>query len=368
MNSVYSRRRPGGRDAAAACRRARAWPGATGVGLLLVAGAVLLPGLGCQQMVQQTDRDMATLIAARQKAVLGRGTPAEVGGADALRRPPRSAYARNPSPPTTAIPAGFNRPALPPASQAASQPGALPASAPSSQAASQPARQRGQVFTLTGALAYAQERQRDYQSAKETLYLAALDLTLERHLWTPIFASNLTTVYGNYGEARKFDQAMRFVADLGVTQRLPYGGEFTANAISTLIRDVKNSLTASEGSNIALGLKVPFLRGAGHVAQEKLIQLERELTYAVRVFERFRRNQLVTVATGYFGLLAAKQADGAVLDPSRDRYVHDGRDVRQRFSKGPESLRSRPQGRSNILPDVPDTHGQDVSWVCLSHD
>jgi len=156
-------------------------------------------------------------------------------------------------------------------------------------------------------LAYAQQHRREYQTAKEDLYLVTLALTLERHLWTPIFAADLRTVYGNYGEITDFDQAMRFVADLSVSQRLPYGGEFTAAMISTLIRDVKHNVTASEGSQIQLGLSVPFLRGAGHVAREDLIQLERDLTYAVRDFERFRRRQLVLVAQDYFGLLRAKQ-------------------------------------------------------------
>ena len=71
---------------------------------------------------------------------------------------------------------------------------------------------------------------REYQTAKEDLYLSALALSLERHLWTPQFAADLRTVYGNYGEASGFDQAMRFMAELGMTQRLPYGGEFTAQA------------------------------------------------------------------------------------------------------------------------------------------
>jgi outer membrane protein TolC len=164
---------------------------------------------------------------------------------------------------------------------------------------------------LTDALGYAQQHRRAYQTAKEDLYLSALALTLERHLWTPQFSGSLRGVYGNYGEIRDFDQATRFVAELGVSQRLPYGGEFTAQAVSTLIRDVKKSITASEGSTASLTLDIPLLRGAGHVAQEDLIQLERSLTYAVRRFEEFRREQLVDVAQQYFSLLADKQA---VLD------------------------------------------------------
>lgn len=272
--------------------------------------------------MRQTDRDVAAIIKARQRAALGQDVPIDAGPPDQVHRADRAAYAHNPRPTTVDVPEAFEASN----SQAASAPAATTtmtthpaASAPTTP----PTTRRAEVFTLTDALAYAQRHRREYQSAKETLYLAALNLTLERHLWTPIFASELKTVYGNYGEAQDFDQAMRFVADLSVAQRLPYGGEFTASMISTLIRDVKQTITSAEGSDISLGLNVPLLRGAGHVAQESLIQLERELTYSVRVFERFRRQQLVTVAQAYFNLLRSKQR---VID-SQTSYENFVRDV-----------------------------------------
>ena len=280
---------------------------------------------GCLPMVRMTDQEVERLIAARQRAVLGQNTAANVEVPAKMPQPGRAAYAYGPSPTTPEIPPDFAQPSAQPAM-----------TSPAPPAAPAPTTQPARVFTLTDALAYAQLHQREYQSAKEDLYLATLALTLERHLWTPIFASNIRTVYGNYGEAQNFDQAMRFMADLSVAQRLPYGGTFTANAVSTLIRDVKKSITAQEGSNIALGLNIPFLRGAGHVAKETLIQLERELTYSVRVFERYRRQQMVTVAQAYFSLLAAKQRvidsqtsyDNLALDVERARHMESiGRDT-----------------------------------------
>ncbi|MBK9118983.1 MAG: TolC family protein [Phycisphaerales bacterium] len=291
---------------------------------LAIAAALLTAG-GCVTLVRQTDREVERLIAARQRAALGRATPARIHQPEALPQPARGAYDSAPQPTTSDLPPGFEIGAeagdsttmaeVPPSDPSTTQPMAPPTTT----AAALP---REQLFTLTQALAYAQEYRRPYQSAKEDLYLAALALTLERHLWTPIFSSNLRTVYGNYGEARGFDQAMRFVADLGVSQRLPYGGEFTAEMISTLIRDVKQTITAAEGSVINLGVRVPLLRGAGHIAREQLIQLERELTYSVRTFERFRRSQLVQVAQAYFDLVRQKQQ---VIDNgiSLERAVND---------------------------------------------
>jgi len=254
--------------------------------------------------MRQTDRDVAALIRERQHAAVQHAVTIDAGS-PAL--PPTAGQgARAPAGRTSSrrLPPGFATPSAQPEPQPTTA--SSPAGAGES-ATSQPITRRAQVFTLTDALAYAQQHQREFQTAHEELYLAALSLTLERHLWTPVFASHLQTVYGNYGEARNFDQAMRFVADLSVSQRLPYGGEATAKAVSTLIRDVKKTITAQEGSTIELGLKVPLLRGAGHVAREELIRLERELTYAVRTFERYRRRQLVEVAQAYFELLRSKQ-------------------------------------------------------------
>lgn len=325
-------------DASASSRLALPW-------LLL---ALFLPAGGCQHLVQTTDRDVAALIERRQHEAMGYNMPVPLGEEErSSPEPDRAAYERNPSPSTIEIPQGFQVSRDPqggrtgPASSApatqvgpTSQPATASqpvASAPAQSmgaavtgkvAASQPTRFRDEVFTLTDALMYAQQHRREYQSAKEDLYLAALALTLEQHLWTPQFAGSLRGVYGNFGEVTDFDQATRFVADLSLAQRLPYGGEFTAAAVSTLIRDVKRSITASEGSTISLGLDIPLLRNAGHVAQENLVQLERSLTYAVRSFERFRRAQLVNIADRYFSLLASKQAvidvETSLRDAERD--------------------------------------------------
>ena len=262
----------------------------------------------CRSTVDRTDHEVATVIAERQQKALDQQVPLQLPVDDnILADPPPDAYLDTPSPVSSAIPPGF-------------EPSTTEVGTESAPAEMIPATPSGQVFTLTDALAYAQQHRRPYQSAKEDLYLVALSLTLERHLWTPIFASTLRTVYGNFGEITDFDQAMRFVADLSVSQRLPYGGEFTASAVSTLIRDVGQTITAEEGSTVKLEVTVPFLRNAGHVAREELIQLERELTYAVRAFERFRRQQLVTVATAYFDLLRSKQT---VLDnqTSLEQYL-----------------------------------------------
>ena len=261
---------------------------------------------GCSHLARSTDRDVAATIAARQRQALRYEANAELG--DPLAddpQPTADSYAPRPTPVAHETPPGFEPPTpAAPGAQAAESLVNLDFDSSLTDPIERP---RDELFTLTDALAYAQQHRRAYQSAKEDLYLSALALLLERHLWTPQLAAEFKSVYGNYGQIQDFDQAMRFVADLSVSQRLPYGGEFTASMVSTLVRDIKRGITASEGSDLALGLNIPLLRDAGHVAREDLLQLERSLTYAVRTFERFRRQQLVLVARQYFSLLVAKQ-------------------------------------------------------------
>ena len=288
-------------------------------------------------MARQADRDVGRLIEQRQREVLGYNQPVALEDAEnpTVTIEPE-AYQTSPNPRSMDVPSEFETSSRADDTTLAGDETLNVSIAATQPVATQPAegqpektRFRDQPFALTDALAYAQQHRRALQTAKEDLYLSALALTLEHHLWTPQFSSNLRSVYGNYGEIRDFDQATRYVADLTTAQRLPYGGEFTASMISTLIRDIGRGITASESSQIQLGFDVPLLRGAGHVAREELTRLERELTYAVRTYERFRRRQLVDVSRQYFSLLATKQAviDAASSRVSAERDLQRANDM-----------------------------------------
>ncbi len=162
------------------------------------------------------------------------------------------------------------------------------------------------VMGLSNVLAYANARARELQEAKEDLYLAALDLTLERHLWTPQWVGSIQSEYANYGQVRDFDQAMSAVARASVSQRLPYGGEVSAQIVNTLMRDLGRHITSGETGQFILTANLPLLRGAGRVALESRYSAERDLIYAVRSYERFRRSFLVNIAADYFNLQSAK--------------------------------------------------------------
>lgn len=167
---------------------------------------------------------------------------------------------------------------------------------------------RVRVFNLRDALAFAMRNAREYQDAKEDLYLAGLDLTLERHLWTPQFVAAVQADFANYGQIRDFDRAMSVTSEVAMTQRLPYGGQVAARVINRLMRDLGVHTTSGESGNVILEADIPLLRGAGKVAYESRYREERELIYAVRTFERFRREFLTLIAAEYFNLQQLRAA------------------------------------------------------------
>jgi hypothetical protein len=78
---------------------------------------------------------------------------------------------------------------------------------------------------LNGALAYASRWGREYRFAEELYILAVLDLIAERHLWGPRLFNDFSAEIVAAGDDGFYDTSLVLLNELGVTQRLPYGGE-----------------------------------------------------------------------------------------------------------------------------------------------
>ena len=184
---------------------------------------------------------------------------------------------------------------------------------------------------LFTSIAYAVEHSREYRSQMEDLYLSALDVTLQRHLFEPRpFASVGARVNGGQ-ENVNYRSALTITNSIGVRQQLPYGGEVTARALVNFVNAINSNANDGESAAIVLTASVPLLRGAGLVNLEPLINSERALVYGVRDFEDFRRTFAVDVASQYFQLLADQQSitdrrqnlesGRALTQRSRDMYI-----------------------------------------------
>lgn len=160
---------------------------------------------------------------------------------------------------------------------------------------------------LFGVLRYGVANSRTYRDRMEDLYLAALDVTLERHLFEPRFFAGGSLRYSGTQASGKYASALSAVANAGVRQKLPFGGEIVASALVEFVNALNGNVENGESATLALSASIPLLRGAGWVNLEPLIASERNLVYATRAFEEFRRQFAVDLATEYFRLVSRQQ-------------------------------------------------------------
>jgi outer membrane protein TolC len=169
-------------------------------------------------------------------------------------------------------------------------------------------------FGLFEAIAYAIENSREYQGEMESLYVDALDVTLQRHLFDPRPFANIRDNFTGGQRSVDYRAANTVTGEVGVRQQLPYGGEIVASALVQFIDALSTNAENGENATLALTGSIPLLRDAGMVNLEPLIQSERDLIYSVRNFETYRRNFAIRVATAYFRLITSQQS-------IRNRYV-----------------------------------------------
>lgn len=184
------------------------------------------------------------------------------------------------------------------------------------------------ILPLETALAIAVRHNRSYQSQKEQLYLAALDLTLARNQWRPLFsgggAANLigeterqvdTLVDPDTGETSMLSDQMvqkeRVAANGGLRSSwlIRDIGRVSAAFTTDFLRVLTGDSRSVNSSALNATLTRPLLQNAGFKQQlESLTQSERNLLYALRDFSLYRREFSIQVATAYYGVLGLKDA------------------------------------------------------------
>ncbi|MCE2880910.1 MAG: TolC family protein [Planctomycetaceae bacterium] len=165
-------------------------------------------------------------------------------------------------------------------------------------------------ITFEDAIQTSLERSEEYLSAEESYLIAAIRLLIEEHRWG-IIPTNVTSAnFTADGQGGRFNNALGLVNSLGVSQRLPFGGEVGAAFVVAATDQLDDYLsnTDTQSADIVLEAAIPLLRGAGEVAQESLIQSRRNLIYAAREFEQFRRDYFYDLAADYLTLVVQLQS------------------------------------------------------------
>ncbi len=161
---------------------------------------------------------------------------------------------------------------------------------------------------LDAALLWATAHSQEYESAEYDYMSACLSLLYEQHLWGPRFFDTITTSVDADADEGFYDSAITVVNDFDITHRLPYGGDVSAGVLATVVDDIHGTVTDDRGTSLTLDVSIPLLKGAGAVAREDLIQAKRDMVYAARTFERFRRSFLRQLVGDYLNLVVRRQA------------------------------------------------------------
>ena len=164
-------------------------------------------------------------------------------------------------------------------------------------------------LTLEDALGFAQVNSTEYSGAEETYLLTALSLIIREHEFEPRFFNETSATAGFFGGDR-YENALKITNDFGVRQKLPYGGEITARMIADITRNLDTAAQdgGQQGAQFIVDAAIPLLEGAGLSARENLIQAKRNLVYAARAFETFRRDFYVSIVSDYLDLVFRRQA------------------------------------------------------------
>lgn len=162
-------------------------------------------------------------------------------------------------------------------------------------------------LSLEQVLALAVARAPEYITAKEELLLASLSLLSQRHRFGPRFYNEISTTFNGDLEDGDFDAALRMSDQFRITRQLETGGQIGLTALVQATEQLRSSVGAdgTQSAQVVLSADFPLLRGAGNVARESLLSAERQMVYATRTFERFRRRFLFDVATDYYDLVRA---------------------------------------------------------------
>lgn len=170
-------------------------------------------------------------------------------------------------------------------------------------------------ISLSEAVGTAIVHGRSYLSARETLFLNALDLTLARHRLAPIFDAGGSATRATDSRLAELEAGMTELVSTntfsqtrtaGFNWLYKTGARISADFTQDFLRIMTGNRSLND-SDLAVSIVQPLLQGGGTaVTLEALTQEERNLLYDLRDFADFRRAFVVEVVSDYYGVLRAR--------------------------------------------------------------
>lgn len=155
---------------------------------------------------------------------------------------------------------------------------------------------------LAQALDIAAENSDRFQTQRESLYQAALALTTQRNRYSTIWsggASGNGSGVGDDGASQG-----RVSGDVSASKILASGASVLGSFVSSFFKVFTSGGGWDATSLLSMSITQPLLRGFGSaVTMEPLTQSERDAVYAIRDYERFRREFCVSVIRDYLAVI-----------------------------------------------------------------
>jgi len=152
---------------------------------------------------------------------------------------------------------------------------------------------------------------RDYQFNYETLYLAALDLTLAQFQFMVQGFSNNGVFFQHLGNYRNNSNQLQLTTSDGFTREFMTGAQLAVDLANTLVFEYSGKGFHTASPNLAINFTQPLLRGAwARIVTQALSLQERGVLYALRIFAHYRREFYVDLiaSNGYLGLVTQLQS------------------------------------------------------------
>ncbi|MFC1764572.1 TolC family protein [Planctomycetota bacterium] len=203
------------------------------------------------------------------------------------------------------------------------------------------------VINLAQAVHIATQISRDYQSQKESLYLAALDLTGTRHQYQMQWFGTFDAFYAKNNGVEDPTAS----AEVGVDKTFLLGDGIlisTGLAVDWL-RYLSGDPDTSLGSVLTASINAPLLgAGAGKAARENLTQAERNVLYRIRTFNRFRKTFVVSIINSYYSVLQRRDTV-MVREDSYRRQVDTTKQLIMEADVGKLAQSAADEARQDLL-------------------
>lgn len=161
------------------------------------------------------------------------------------------------------------------------------------------------LLELKDAIFYAVKNNRSYKSMQEDLYMNILDLTYQRYLF------GMRHSLGGNINWNDEDERISGDVNFGLFRYLAAGTQITFDLTQDFIKYLTGDRDKDIKTIVSMDIFQPLLRGAGRkIAEENLIQAERDAIYKIRSFIRYQKSFSIDTTEKFLQLLLIKNRTG----------------------------------------------------------